>query len=570
MPELTPAEWQRAERSAVDHVASTMKQSFVLVESESDKHFADQDEGPNLRHALLNALHPIGYRDLRAFRRGEPPKTFSFVASNLAGVDEFADRNHDRDVFVGVAPRVNDKGRDTSACHNLHALFTDQDYKDSSEAEARARLAAFPLPPSAVIASGGGLQSYWLLTEPLDIAQAKPLLRALAIALGADLAAAEPARILRLPGTRNYKYTPPRDVVIEILDESRTYALADLLVVLPSTESAPTPTPLPSAISHGQRHMTLFREGCRLRRVGWKKEEIADALWSLHQHRSEGRAVPRANIDALAHDICKRYQPAGDTVPLTEAGDAELFARIYAEHVRHDHRRDRWLILDDRSGIWLPDRTGSITTLALDAVRMRQTIATTITDSDKRQKALAWTSKGESRARLMNLLRLAQDLAPIADAGDQWDAIPHLLGTPDGVVDLRTGQMRAALPEERITMSTAVSYDPNAESPLWEKVLREIFPDHDERTWLQTSLGYSITGEMNLDKWFLPNGEKGRNGKGTIFGAAAAALGDYATEIDAGTFDKRQHTPYNLAQLPGKRFVHCSEAGNTTTLHHER
>ena len=335
---------------------------------------------------------------------------------------------------------------------------------------------------------------------------------------------------------------------------------------------ATRPEALPRSIPRGQQHMTLFREGCRLRRLGWERAEIADALWSVHRHRSEGPNVERErqDVEKIAVDICERYTPAVDTFPLTEAGDAELFAMVYAEQVRYDHRRGRWLILDDHSGIWLPDHTGSITPLALDAVRMRQTIATKITDSDRRQKALSWTSKGESRARLTNLLALAQDLAPISDVGDQWDAVPHLLGTPDGVVDLSTGELRRALPDERITMHTSASYDPDASSDLWARTLRQIFPDGGERTWLQTALGYSITGLMNQDKWFLPNGEKGRNGKGTILGAVASALGDYAMEIDAGTFDKRQHTPYNLAQVPGKRFVHCSEAGSTTTLHHER
>ncbi|MGB2714174.1 MAG: bifunctional DNA primase/polymerase, partial [Vicinamibacterales bacterium] len=317
-------------------------------------------------------------------------------------------------------------------------------------------------------------------------------------------------------------------------------------------DEAPPSPKLPPSIPHGQRHDTLWREGCRLRRRGYTEAEIADTLWSLHKNRSEGpdgmpaSDVPRENINKIAADICDRYTPTVDTFPLTEAGDAELFTLIYAEHARQDHRRDRWLILDDRSGIWSPDRTGHITTLALDAVRMRQTIATQITDSDKRQKALAWTSKGESRARLTNLLVLAQDLAPIADAGSQWDTIPHLLGTPDGVVDLRTSELRRALPDERITMQTSATYDPEATSELWTRALTEIFPNDAERTWLQTALGYSTTGQMNLDKWFLPNGEKGRNGKGTILGAVAAALGDYAMEIDAGTFDKRQHTPYNL------------------------
>src|SRR5258708_2844973 len=172
------------------------------------------------RQNLLRALHPTGYRDLRALIPGAPPATFSCPADNLVGVDEFATRHGDRNVFVGVAPREDVHGRNIDACHALYALFADQDFKDFPELEARERLAAFPLAPSAVVASGGGLQSYWFLTTPLDlqnggVVHARQLLRALAIAVGADLSAAEPARILRLPGTHNYKYSPPRPVVVE-------------------------------------------------------------------------------------------------------------------------------------------------------------------------------------------------------------------------------------------------------------------------------------------------------------------------------------------------------------------
>ena len=60
-----------------------------------------------------------------------------------------------------------------------------------------------------------------MLQEPLDLQDqadrtlAASLLRRLAHYLDADLQAAEPARVLRLPGTQNFKYDPPRHVVVE-------------------------------------------------------------------------------------------------------------------------------------------------------------------------------------------------------------------------------------------------------------------------------------------------------------------------------------------------------------------
>jgi hypothetical protein len=208
----------------------------------------------NLRHEFLRVLHPHGYRDLRAFRQGEAPKTFSFAADNLAGVDEFADLYHDRDVFVGVAPRIDAKHRDTDGCLALYAVWVDFDFKhfsdDDAEAEIeiRRRIAAFPFPPSIIVRSGGGLHCYWLLDEPFDLqnggaALAKQILRALATALDGDLAAAEVARILRLPGTLNHKYTPPRPVVVEVLNNRRYSMVAIREVLPPIAETAPEPLP---------------------------------------------------------------------------------------------------------------------------------------------------------------------------------------------------------------------------------------------------------------------------------------------------------------------------------------
>ena len=147
----------------------------------------------------------------------------------------------------------------------------------------------------------GDSQTYWLPDQPLAVDAVKPLLRQLATALGADLSAAEVARVLRLPGTLNHKYTPPRAVVVETWDAFRRSRLADLRAVLSTTDDASTATSqTTSNIARPRRRSrhrsakairssdTRCMEACRLRRLGWENEEIADALWSLHTHRSEG------------------------------------------------------------------------------------------------------------------------------------------------------------------------------------------------------------------------------------------------------------------------------------------
>jgi RepB DNA-primase from phage plasmid len=73
-----------------------------------------------------------------------------------------------------------------------------------------ARLRRFLHRPHAVVHSGsGGVHAYWQLTEPVDGDSIEEINRKLAAAVGADPASCNRGRILRVPGTRNYKRARP-------------------------------------------------------------------------------------------------------------------------------------------------------------------------------------------------------------------------------------------------------------------------------------------------------------------------------------------------------------------------
>jgi hypothetical protein len=172
---------------------------------------------------FLTALHAgcEGLCELRALP--SEARTFTPVGDAQA-VARFVTSHTNEDLYVGIATRRDVSSGKLENCRHLGALFADIDFKSTPEPEARGRLARFPLAPSAVVQSGGGLHVYWWLREPLELpneaAHAKQLLRRLAAAVGGDLSAAEPARVLRVPGTRNHKpeYGTPRLVRVEYLD----------------------------------------------------------------------------------------------------------------------------------------------------------------------------------------------------------------------------------------------------------------------------------------------------------------------------------------------------------------
>lgn len=75
-----------------------------------------------------------------------------------------------------------------------------------------ADLRRFPHRPHAVVASGsGGVHAYWLLGEALPAGRGESLNRRLAAALGGDPASANRGRILRVPGSLNFKPTLSRE-----------------------------------------------------------------------------------------------------------------------------------------------------------------------------------------------------------------------------------------------------------------------------------------------------------------------------------------------------------------------
>lgn len=278
--------------------------------------------------------------------------------------------------------------------------------------------------------------------------------------------------------------------------------------------------------------------------------------------------TPRGKL-LTAHDIDWGTAPTSQSTPfaLTEAGAAESFAAAVGDRARYDHRRGRWLLWQAHR--WAPDLDGGIVRLALAHVRRQQHVALDHKDRFLRQQTLDHWLKYDRRAALDNLLTIARALPPLADAGD-WDTDSWLLGCPNGVVDLRTGQLRAGRPEDRITCSTTVAYTPTATSPRWDAALRSILVDDAVIGFVQAALGYCTTGDMRRDVWFLTQGP-GRNGKGTVAHPVRRALGDYAAELPAAVFDaRRDAAPYDLAILPGKRFVVSSEAGDTIRLHHDR
>src|SRR5579863_10524629 len=108
----------------------------------------------------------------------------------------------------------------------------------------------------------------------------------------------------------------------------------------------------------------------------------------------------------------------------TDSGNAELFASVYGESVRFDHKRERWLLWDDTQKRWREDKQNQVRSLMKLAARYRRKHALTVEDEEHRESK--WAVGSENRYRIDSALELAKSDLPVSDDGEQWDADPWL------------------------------------------------------------------------------------------------------------------------------------------------
>jgi putative DNA primase/helicase len=243
----------------------------------------------------------------------------------------------------------------------------------------------------------------------------------------------------------------------------------------------------------------------------------------------------------------------------TDAGNAEMFAASYCDNVRFDHRQQRWLIWDKTLRRWVEDRQDKVRVLMKNIFRHRMRLAVKAPETEERAKEIKWALQSESYYRIEKALELAKSEPPISDPGDGWDADPLLLGVANGILDLRTGKLRNATQQDRVTKFSPVVFDPGAECPHWLKFLEEIFGgDHELIRFMQKAVGYTLTGNVEEHCLFALYGT-GRNGKTTFLETILYLMGEYGVDLPFSNLDTKHYPIGEGVNLPGARFAKSVE-----------
>ncbi len=284
-----------------------------------------------------------------------------------------------------------------------------------------------------------------------------------------------------------------------------------------------------------------------------------------------------------------------------QRGIADLFVKVYKGKFVFDHSAGQWYSYRDHT--WVPEilseQIRSLTPIQ-DAFRkaafaLEKELKTS---SDEHQaKDKDDISKNDAEAFKANIDRLNADIKALRSTvhaldtlayrkvvcefasigaegigltGEEWDRDAWVLGCPNGIIDLKSGDLRDGTPGDYIRSVTKTPYTPGAECPNFEYFLSEILGGDSELVrYMQRLLGMALIGDAALKQHVVMLIGRGRNGKDTLIKVLNRILGNSlcgkinsALLLDTGNMKAAGSAAPEIMDLQGKRFVFASETGN--------
>lgn len=164
-------------------------------------------------------------------------------------------------------------------------------------------------------------------------------------------------------------------------------------------------------------------------------------------------------------------------------------------------------------------------------------------DEDEEERA----EKAMSKAGVLFNDRRAQERAlkqarpHMAIPSARFNRTPHLLGVSNGVLDLLKGKLVRVPAKEYISKRMGCDYDPDAEAPMWNRFIRDVLPDTDEREFFQRCIGASLFGVILDNGIVFMLGESGDNGKSVACNVMTRLFGGYCMIAGADLLLQTKH-----------------------------
>lgn len=472
---------------------------------------------------------------------------------------------------------------------------------DAGDIETKQQHLADHLGPASLVVASGGMTTegqakrhlYWRLTEAAkgqDLERVRAMREMIADKVGGDRSFASLHQPIRVAGTihgKNGKQAP-----VQILSEcGLEYDLSDLegsvrdmpFCVEASARQFPQGARTKPSIdanaanlarrkvrAGGVDGITRFEALSRVighwvRNARYGKCDLQEAWAAVCDHNAACMEPPweeprlRREFDALLKrdvdqkgpmptnaDDALRTRGGGldqpDAAPVPPAASDDALAALFVERHggawRHVGAWGSWYQWTGTR--WTKDETGLV----------RETMRQVCRDAAARMEKPGEARRIASDRTIAAALRLSATDPRIATRPDDWDAHPMLLNTPDGVLDLETGETREHAPDLLITQQTTA--EPVGACPRWRTFIDEVTDgDTELQLYLARLAGYCLTGRTDAQVFAFLLGS-GANGKSVFLQTIAGILGDYAATATLDTFMDARNSRH-LTELAGLR-----------------
>ena len=155
------------------------------------------------------------------------------------------------------------------------------------------------------------------------------------------------------------------------------------------------------------------------------------------------------------------------------------------------------------------------------------------------------------------------------------DSNKDLIAFNNGVLDLVTFEFRDGKPEDYLSFSTGIDYDPEKnyydyeEWPNVDRFIKQVLPDPEVREYFLNRMASNLVGGNPSQTFHIMTGS-GSNGKSMISNLTATALGDYACTVPITLFTQKRGSSSaanpEVIRLKGRRMVTMQEPDEEVAL----
>lgn len=258
-----------------------------------------------------------------------------------------------------------------------------------------------------------------------------------------------------------------------------------------------------------------------------------------------------------------------DYLDREEQGDAELFESEFTGKVVYDHAARAWYLR--RDNYWIRDTTNDVTCFVsnnIASIYLQQ--GAEERKCGNKEKSEVYLTRGKrllTRKRIDNVIDLATSRPGLKISGNEWDTSKMILPCKNGIIDLTTGKLRTARPDEYIKSYTDIEWlGLDYSTPLWDKFLRSIFNrDSEMIEFVQRLFGYGVSG-TSTERVLPFFWGSGSNGKSILIEVIREVLGEslcHKTSMDV-FMDTRRNSGEGakpaLLKFRGMRLIYANES----------